>query len=138
MRETYLRRASGELTVVPNAFLFKNPVEIITDATQRRHQLVVGVAYDSDLEKASSVLRQAIESVEAVDKDKGIDVFATEFGASSIDFLVRWWAGSSAGAAASSTDEVLRSIKAALEDAGIEIPFPHTTHTFKGPIPIAN
>lgn len=136
LRETHLRRASGELTVVPNSFLFKNPVEIVTDAVQRRHQLVVGVSYDTDLDKAADVIRKAVEAIEAVDKDKDVDVFATEFNSSSVDFLVRWWAGSSAGAAAASKDQIMRSIKRGLDDAGIEIPFPYMTHTFKGPVPL--
>ncbi|NVE93990.1 mechanosensitive ion channel family protein [Altererythrobacter lutimaris] len=136
LRETHLRRASGELTVVPNAFLFKNPVEIITDAKQRRHQLVIGVSYDTDLEKAADVIFKAVESIEAVNKDEDIDVFATEFNSSSVDFLVRWWAGSSAGAAATSKDQIMRAIKRGLDDAGIEIPFPYITHTFKEPVPL--
>ena len=136
LRETHLRRASGELTVVPNSFLFKNPVEIVTDAVQRRHQLVVGVSYDTDLDKAADVIRKAVEAIEAVDKDKDVDVFVTEFNSSSVDFLVRWWAGSSAGAAAASKDQIMRSIKRGLDDAGIEIPFPYMTHTFKGPVPL--
>ncbi len=135
LRETHLRRASGELTVVPNAFLFKNPVEIITDAKQRRHQLVIGVSYDTDLDKAADVIRKAVEGIEAVNKDEDIDVFATEFNSSSVDFLVRWWAGSSAGAAATSKDQIMRAIKKGLDDAGIEIPFPYITHTFKEPVP---
>lgn len=136
LRETHLRRASGELTVVPNAFLFKNPVEIVTDATERRHQLVIGVSYDTDLDKAADVILIAVQSIEAVNKDKDIDVFATEFNSSSVDFLVRWWAGSSAGAAATSKDQIMRAIKKALDDAGIEIPFPYITHTFKEAVPL--
>ena len=136
LRETHLRRASGELTVVPNAFLFKNPVEIVTDAAQRRHQLVVGVAYDSDLDKAANIIRAAVESIEAVDKEKAIDVLATEFNSSSVDFLVRWWAGSSAGAAATSKDQIVRAIKRSLDEAQIEIPFPYVTHTFKQEVPL--
>lgn len=136
LRETHLRRASGELTVVPNAFLFKNPVEIITDADQRRHEVVIGVSYDTDLDRAADVIRKAVTSVEAADQNKDIDVFATEFNSSSVDFLVRWWAGSSAGAAATSKDQVMRAIKRALDDAGIEIPFPYVTHTFKEAVPL--
>ena len=30
LRETHVRRLSGELTIVPNSILFKNPVEILT------------------------------------------------------------------------------------------------------------
>lgn len=136
LRETHIRAASGELTVVPNSILFKNPVEILTDVEQRCHTVVVGVAYDTDLDKAAEVIRKAVETVEAVDIDKGIDVFACEFNSSSIDFLVRWWAGSSPRAGHESRDKIVRAIKQALDTAGIEIPFPYVTHTFKQKVPL--
>ena len=37
-----------------------------------------------------------------------------------------------------SRDLVIRSVKRALDEAGIEIPFPYMTHTFKEPLPIAS
>ena len=49
LRETHIRKMSNELTIVPNSILFKNPVEILTDEQQRRHEIVVGVSYDTDL-----------------------------------------------------------------------------------------
>ncbi|WP_438884768.1 hypothetical protein, partial [Bacillus cereus group sp. Bce018] len=52
---------------------------------------------------------------------------------SSINFLVRWWAGSTPYEAHRSRDAVVRSIKRALDEAGIEIPFPYRTLTFKEP-----
>jgi len=136
LRETHVRKNSGELTVVPNSILFKNPVEIITDQPQRRHSLVIGVSYDSDLDQAAKIIHEAVEKLEAIDIDRGVDVFAHEFNSSSVDFLVRWWAGSSEGAGWESKDKVVRAIKAALDDAGIEIPFPYVTHTFKQGVPL--
>ncbi len=138
LRETYVRKLSGEVTLVPNSMLFKNPVEILTDESQRRHEVVAGVSYDTDLDQAASVIRKAVENVEAVDTDKGIDVFACEFNSSSVDFKVRWWAGSKPRDGHESRDAVIRSIKRALDEAGIEIPFPYVTHTFKEPVPLSS
>ena len=136
LRETHVRKLSGELTVVPNSILFKNPVEILTDETQRRHEVSTGVSYDTDLDQAADVIRRAVEGCEDVDKDKGIDVFAYEFGDSSVNYKVRWWAGSKPRDAHVSRDQVVRAIKRALDDAGIEIPFPYITHTFKERVPL--
>ena len=131
LRETHVRKLSGELTVVPNSILFKNPVEIFTDVDQRRHDVVIGVSYDTNLDHAATVIRRAVEGVDDVLASKGIDIFAQEFNSSSVDFLVRWWAGSTPRAGWESKDKVVRAIKAALDEAGIEIPFPYVTHTFK-------
>ena len=138
LRETHVRKLSGELTVVPNSILFKNPVEILTDDSQRRHEVVVGVSYDTQLDRAAEVIRQAVEDVEDVLASKGIDIFAQEFNSSSVDFLVRWWAGSTPRDGWESKDKVVRAIKAALDEAGIEIPFPYVTHTFKETVPVSH
>ncbi|HPF25218.1 MAG TPA: mechanosensitive ion channel [Steroidobacteraceae bacterium] len=131
LRETHIRKLSNEVTVVPNSILFKNPVEIFTDHDERRHEIIAGVAYDTDLEVAREVILKAVQSAEGVNAEKRVDVFAREFNSSSIDFTVRWWAGSKPLDMHSTRDAVIRSIKRALDEAGIEIPFPYVTHTFK-------
>ena len=136
LRETHVRALSNELTLVPNSMLFKNPVQILTDDDMRRHEIVVGVSYDTDLDRAAQVIQRAAEKVEGIDASRGIDLFAQEFNSSSVDFLVRWWAGSTPKAGWQSKDAMVRAIKRALDDAGIEIPFPYVTHTFKEDVPI--
>ena len=131
LRETYLRLLSAELTIVPNSFLFKNPVRIVTDADKRRHEIIVGVAYDTDLDRAREVIEEAVRGVEMVDKNRGVDVFAREFNESSIDFTVRWWSQSRPIDMHKSRDAVIRAIKRALDGAGIEIPFPQLDATFR-------
>ena len=136
LRETHVRKLSGELTIVPNSMIFKNPVEILTDEQVRRHEVVAGVSYDTDLDHAAEVIRKAVEAVEGIEKDKGVDIFATTFNSSSVDFLVRWHAGSTPRGGWESKDKVVRAIKRGLDEAGIEIPFPYITHTFKERVPL--
>lgn len=131
LRDTYLRHLSNELVLVPNAYLFKNPLKILTDAPLRRHDVEVGVAYDVDLDKAAEVIARAVSAVEVVDSQRPVEVFAKEFGDNSINFLVRWWAGSTPVQAHASRDKVVRAIKRALDDAGMEIPFPQRTLWFR-------
>ena len=136
LRETHIRSLGGEVTLVPNSMLFKNPVLILTDEDERRHEVVVGVSYDTDLDHAADVIERAVRSIDGLDLDKGVDIFAQEFNSSSVDFLVRWWAGSTPRAGWETKDKVVRTVKRALDDAGIEIPFPYVTHTFKERVPI--
>ena len=131
LRDTYLRHLSNELVLVPNAYLFKNPLKILTDAPLRRYEVEVGVAYDVDLDKAAEVISSAVAKVEVVDTKRSVEVFATEFGDSSINFMVRWWAGSTPVEAHASRDQVVRAIKRALGVAGMEIPFPQRTLWFR-------
>ena len=136
LRETHVRKLSNELTIVPNSTLFKNPVEILTDGAERRHEIVVGIAYDADLDRAAAVLRKAVEGVDQVSRERPVDIFAREFSANSVDFTVRWWAGSKPSDMHASRDAVIRAIKRALDDAGIEIPYPYVTNIFQEPMPI--
>jgi len=136
LRETYLRLLSAELTIVPNSYLFKNPVKIVTDSPRRRHEIVVGVAYGTDLDQAREVIANAARSVDVIDAERPVEVFAREFNDSSIDFTVRWWSGSEPVEMHRSRDKVVRAIKAALDQAGIEIPFPQVANWFKEPLQV--
>ncbi|MXP09519.1 mechanosensitive ion channel family protein [Pseudoblastomonas halimionae] len=138
LRETHVRKLSGELTIVPNSILFKNPVEILTDEQVRRHEVVCGVSYDTDLDHAAEVIEKSVRGVEGIELKKGVDVFAIEFNSSSVDFKVRWHAGSTPRSMWESQDKVIKAIKRGLDDAGIEIPFPYVTHTFKEKVPLGS
>ncbi|WP_335661083.1 mechanosensitive ion channel family protein [Erythrobacter litoralis] len=138
LRETYIRHFSGELTIMPNSMLFMNPVEIWTDQDVRRYDVMVGVAYDTDLDAADAAIRKAIEGVDNVVDDKPIQILAHEFNSSSVDFHVRWWAPSTGAATIENRDQVIRAIKRELDAAGIEIPFPYITHTFKEQVPLGS
>ncbi|MBD8894108.1 mechanosensitive ion channel family protein [Labrenzia suaedae] len=136
IRDTFIRKRSGELVLVPNSFLYKNPLKVLTDRHLRRISLVVGVAYGEDVDRAREVISNAVEDLKTRDKSKAPDVFAREFNSSSIDFLVRWWTNSTPSSEHRSRDEAVSAIKIALDSAGIEIPFPYRTLTFKEPLPV--
>ena len=136
LRESHIRQLSGELTIMPNSMLFKCPVQILTDEDERRNELVVGVAYDTDLEQAMDVMRNAIADLASSNVDKGINIYAQEFSASSIDFVVQWWAKSAPRDLREAKSEAILAIKRAFDAAGIEIPYPYMTHTFKDALPL--
>lgn len=137
LRETHIRQFSNELTILPNSTIFKNPVKILTDAPMRRNEIIVGVAYDTDLPAAEQAIRQAVEALPSVAKEPSVDVYAQEFNSSSIDFLVRWWTDTRANDYLGVKSEVVFAIKQAMDQAEIEIPFPYVTHTFKDQVPVA-
>lgn len=134
IRDTNIRRVDGQRIVIPNAMLFKNPVKVRTDLDRRRVTVMCGVAYGEDVDEARQVIYEAVDKLDSVDSDKKVQIFAQAFGASSIDLEVTWWTGSSPLEIRQSRDEVVASVKRALDDAGIEIPFPYRTLTFKEPL----
>ncbi|MEO1779230.1 MAG: mechanosensitive ion channel family protein [Pseudomonadota bacterium] len=137
IRDTHIRQTDGQLVVVPNAQLFHNAVTVRTDKAYRRTAIMVGVAYGEDVDAARDVIAEATRAVDMVRDDvRDIQVFAKSFGASSIDFEVTWWTGSEPVDIRASRDKVVAAIKRALDDAGIEIPFPYRTLTVNGPLPV--
>jgi len=136
IRMTQIRKTTGELVVVPNAFLFKNAVEVITSRPLRRVHLTAGVAYGENVGKAISVIKEAVSKCRSAESDHPVEICAKAFGASSVDIDVAWWTHSAPGRVRHSTSEVVEAIKSALDEAGIEIPFPYRTLTFADSIPI--
>lgn len=136
IRDTHVRQTDGQRIVMPNAMLFKNPVTVRTDRDIRRTTIICGVAYGEDVDEARSVIEKAVASVESVHDDQPVQIFAQAFGSSSIDFEVTWWTGSKPVDIRRSRDQVVAAVKRALDDAGIEIPFPYRTLTFKKPLSI--
>lgn len=139
IRESHIRQTDGQLVIVPNSILFKNPVYVRTDLDQRRVTVICGVAYDVDVDEARDVITAAVKKCDTVQQsDKPVQVFAQEFASSSINFEVTWWTGSKPVDVRTSRDEVVSAVKRGLDDAGIEIPFPYRTLTFKEPLPLQN
>jgi len=138
IRDTHVRQTDGQLVVAPNAMFFKNPVTIRTAKDVRRTTIIAGIAYGEDVDEAREVITRAVKSVDAVRDDvRDVQIFAKEFGDSSINFEVTWWTGSKPVDIRSSRDKVVAAIKRALDEAGIEIPFPYRNLTFPETLRIA-
>ncbi|MCK8463195.1 mechanosensitive ion channel family protein [Aliiroseovarius sp. S1339] len=137
IRDTHIRQTDGQLVVVPNHMLFQNPVTVRTSRDLRRITVICGVAYGEDIDIARDVISKAVRNVDTVRDDvKDVQIFATNFGASSVDFEVTWWTGSKPIDVRQSRDQVIAAVKRALDDKGIEIPFPYRTLTVNEPIPV--
>lgn len=137
VRETHIRQTDGQLVILPNSMLFKNPLTIRTDIEDRRQSIICGVAYHEDVDRSRDVIKKAVLACDSVlSQERPVQVFACEFADSSINFEVTWWTGSTPLEIRMSRDEVIASVKRALDEAGIEIPFPYRTLTFAEPVPI--
>lgn len=136
IRDTHIRQVDGQRVVLPNAMLFKDPVTVRTDRDLRRTTIICGVAYGEDVDESREVIRRAVEALDSVRTEPPVQIFAQDFASSSINFEVTWWTGSRPVDIRASRDEVVAAIKRALDSAGIEIPFPYRTLTFKEPLPL--
>lgn len=130
LRAVSLDTFDGDRVYIPNAMVWKSPLVNYTETALRRTTVVVGVAYRTDLDYAKQVLQEAIDNAPGVMIPPPATVEFVEFNNSSIDFYVRYWHASEQVALWAVRDEVGRAIKRALNEAGIEIPFPQRTLWF--------
>ncbi len=138
IRMTEIRLTTGELVLVPNSTLFKNPVNVLTNKSFRRLTVITGVAYSENVSQAVQVIEEAVKACRTVEQSQPVEIFPQAFGSSSIDIEVTWWTGNKPVDLRRSRGEVVTAVKAALDKAGIEIPFPYRTLTFKEPLSVYN
>jgi MscS family membrane protein len=127
LRTTRIRTRDNRMVIVPNSLIGKNQVINYTYPDPRyRIQTHVGVAYGTDIETARRVLVEAVRGVEGVLPDKPVDALYHEMGDSAMIFRVRWWIESYADTRRI-TDRVHTALQEALDEAGIECPYPIQT-----------
>ena len=127
LRTVVVTTYDGLTVYLPNATVLKNPIVNLTRTPLSRTSLSVGVAYDTDLARAQQVLRDACAAAEGVAAQPGVEVWAEEFADSAITFAVRYWHDAAIATRWRVRSAVALSVKAALDDAGITIPFPQRT-----------
>jgi len=131
LRELRMRTYEGELVYIPNASVWRNAIINRTALRMRRTSVTVGVAYGTSLEEAGRVLTDTLGQVEGVAPDPPPQALAFEFGDSSINYSLRFWHDAPSADKWVVRDRVVKATHRALADAGIEIPFPQRTVSFK-------
>ena len=127
IRSTKILNYQGERIVIPNAVVFTNPVEVLTERSSRRTDLGIGLDYNTALPEAKGLLEQVTQSVEGVLSDPQVEVDIVEFGGSSIDFVVRYWTRPDQATVRRTRTEVIMALKAACDREGLNIPYPIRT-----------
>jgi small conductance mechanosensitive channel len=133
LRVVVLRTYDGERLFLPCLEVLGHPIVNHTVNGVRRTTLRVGVAYDTDLDRAAGVLEAAVRQADGVLDDPPVEVRVEQFGESSIDFALRYWHAPDNASLWRVRSDVARSVKRRLDEAGITIPFPQRTVGFLDP-----
>lgn len=131
LRFTTLLTFNGQEVYIPNKILINEVISNYSAEGVRRVELLVGVSYAEDLRKVQQISRKAIEGIEGVLKEKGIEPSFEAFADSSINFTLRFWINYP------NNQEFLRLrseavivLKEAFDQHNITIPFPIRTLDF--------
>ena len=131
LRATIIRSFQGQYHIIPNKNVFQGVITNYTRLGRRRIDLAVGVSYGDDLEKVKRVTLEAVKGIPTVLQNKDISLYFNEFGDSSINFSIRFWATFK-----KQTDfleaqsDAIMAIKKAYDENDITIPFPIRTLDF--------
>jgi small conductance mechanosensitive channel len=124
LRSTRIRTTRNTFVVIPNKRIIDATLENYSKHGEMRIEIPVGIAYKEQVSEARRVLLEGIKPMRGLCLDPPPDVVVTALGDSSVNLSVRVWIddGEYRRPVYSS---ILESSKAALDRAGIQIPFPH-------------
>lgn len=124
LRSTRVLTRDNRLVIIPNSLIGKNPVinHSIPD-TKYRVQTHVGVAYGVDIDQVRQIIIDAVATQDWVMKDERIEALFLDFQDSGLLFRVRCWIEHYVETRRI-IDKLNTAIYKALNEAGIEIPFP--------------
>lgn len=123
-RTSKIKTRDGITLIVPNSHLVSDNVINWTEGDNlTRFNVEVGVAYGSDTDLVKRILTQVADTQEGVSKDRPVRVQFTDFGDSSLNFKLLFWAENTWEI------EFLRSemrfeIDRLFREHGVRIPFP--------------
>ena len=130
VRSTRLKTYDGERAVLPNGDVYTSAILVLTAYDRRRVRFTVGIGYTDSIEEARQTIHNVLRETEGVLDDPGPWVYVTELAPSSVNFTVYFWAESQQANVLAVSDRVATAVKLALDEAQIDLPFPHTVVLF--------
>ncbi|MFB6298829.1 MAG: mechanosensitive ion channel family protein [Halobacteriales archaeon] len=122
---TRIQNFDGEYVMLPNDTVSSSDIINRTRKGRLRIQLEVGVDYDTDLEKAGSLAKNAMDEVDDILTVPQPQVVFKRFGDSAIVLGLRFWIDKpSARRRWRAQTAVIKTVKEAFDANGIKIPFP--------------
>ena len=127
LRSTEMRALDGRIVNIPNADILSSPIVNYTRAKRRRVELPVGVSYDADTDVVRKVVLDAIENVPGYVSEPLPLIGFSNFGDSALELNTYFWIDMSKTNPIVAKDAAFTLIKNALNQKGIDIPFPIRT-----------
>ena len=117
--------------MVPNGKIFGNVIKNVSAYDTRRVDMVMGIGYTSDIQKAYDVMSEIMKVDDRILSDPAPQIAVSELADSSVNLVVRPWV--------KKEDywkvkfDLTRKFKEAFDENGIDIPFPQqVVHMMQG------
>ena len=125
----------GREYLIPNEDLITNQVINWSFSSDYvRIDVEFGTSYDSDPHEVSRIAIETAKAVPRVSTHTAPVCWLTGFGASSLDFKLRFWIADPGNGLTNVRGQILLGLWDAFKSAGIGIPFPHREIILKTPV----
>lgn len=118
---TKLSTHDNKMILIPNGTLANSSLTNVTEETERRIDLTVGISYDSDVRQARAIVERLAAEHPLVSRERDVSVFIDNLGDSSVVLGIRFWAKKENFWTVRC--QMLENIKYAFDEEGIQIPF---------------
>lgn len=124
LRATKIKTTDNIVIIIPNNEIMKRDIVNYTIISSKiRVRVNIGVAYDTDIEKAKQLIISVARSADWVMKEPAPRVVVRNFGESSVDLQLRVWIRN-ARKRMDTISYVTDRVKTVFDQNGIEIPYP--------------
>jgi small conductance mechanosensitive channel len=119
---TRLATPDNKTIIIPNAKLTADNIINYSAKGTRRADMVFGIGYDADIDKARNIITDILSNDERVLKDPPIQVAVSELADSSVNFVARAWVNLADywGVVFDANE----AVKKRFDAEGVSIPFP--------------
>lgn len=121
---TTIATGDNKRITVPNGQAYGGVITNYNGYDTRRVDMVMGIGYDSDMDKAMEIMKDLLAKDSRVLPEPAPTVAVSELADSSVNFVVRPWVKS--GDYWGVLFDFNKNCKTAFDAAGIDIPFPQT------------
>lgn len=131
LRNIILKKSDNTVVVIPNSKFIDGSFTNYSLTDRNRVFLSCGVGYESDLQMVEDLTVKIINDNFEQKNGEAVEFFFTEFGDSSINFMVRFWVDViSIKQEHAARHKAIKLIKQHFDERGINIPFPIRTLDF--------
>lgn len=122
---TVITTLENKTIYIPNGALSSGVIVNVNSSTTRRLEWIIGIDYESDVDKAIALLQDLMKEDERILPEPAPYVAVHALSASSVDLVVRAWVRTEDFA--STNHDFNRTVFHAFNKAGIAFPFPQIT-----------
>ncbi|MDT0295147.1 mechanosensitive ion channel family protein [Mesonia ostreae] len=131
LRNVVIKQSDNNLVVIPNVKIVDSPFKNFSNTARSRVMLGCGVGYECDLNEVEEIAVKVIQDAFEQSEGEKVEFAYTEFGGSSINFVVRFWTDvSKQRDVLFAKHKAILAIWKAFKEHDINIPFPIRTLDF--------